>query len=203
MIWLILFTCLFDSWLVLYGEFRCLFTTGNEGFDYKTAVLANIELLFIVQARTKHKMTGGAERVVPINSTPASVPRLKHTSWYMSDHYICLQYLLFLSLIFRLCWLWRNRELVWDIVRGKFAKQLFSVFFLPNEAISYVHGGQSICSVLVNMQHRLQRLDLEGWVVSSSFPVCQLLLSMAQNHCHFQVVLSFGLFLRLHQALCH
>jgi len=55
--------------------------------------------------------------VAPINSPPASVPRLKHTSWYISDHYICLQYLLFLSLIFRLCWLWRNRELVWYIHR--------------------------------------------------------------------------------------
>ena len=108
------------------------------------------------QARSKHRMTGGrwgAERVAPINSTPASVPRLKHTSWYMSDHCICLQYLLFLSLIFRLCWLWRNRELVWDIVCGKFAKQLLSVFFLPSEVISYVHKGQSICSVFVNMQH--------------------------------------------------
>ena len=73
-----------------------------------------------LQARSKHKMTGGAERVAHINSPPpASVPGLKHTSWYMSNHYICLQYLLFLSLIFRLCWLWRNRELVWDIFRGK------------------------------------------------------------------------------------
>ena len=71
----------------------------------------------------------------------------------MSDHYICLQHLLLLSLIFRLCWLWRNRELAWDIVRGKFAKQLLSVFFLPNEVISYVYKGQSICSVLVNTQH--------------------------------------------------
>ena len=98
---------------------------------------------------------GGAERVAQINSPlpSASVPRLKHTSLYMSDHYICLQYLLFLSIIFRLCWLWRNRELVWDIVRGKFAKQLLSVFFLPNEVISYVYKDQSICSVLVNMQH--------------------------------------------------
>ena len=46
-------------------------------------------------------MTGGAEQVAHINSppppTPTSVSRLKHTSWYMSDHYICLQYLLFLS----------------------------------------------------------------------------------------------------------
>ena len=55
------------------------------------------------QARSKHKMTGGAERLAHINSPPASVPRLQHTSWYMSDHFICLQYLLFLSLIFRLC----------------------------------------------------------------------------------------------------
>ena len=54
---------------------------------------------------------------------------------------------LFLSLIFRLCWLWRNRELVWDIVHGKFAKQLLSVFFLPDEVISYVYKGQRICSV--------------------------------------------------------
>ena len=98
------------------------------------------------QARSKHKMTGGAERVA-INSLPASVPRLQHTSWYMSDHFICLQYLLFLSLIFRLCWLWRNRELVWDIVRGKFAKQLLSgcsliriVSSTTPGSVSLVHG---------------------------------------------------------------
>ena len=47
----------------------------------------------------------------------------------------------------------KYRQLVWDILRGKFAKQLLSVFFLPNEVISYVYKGQSICSVLVNMQH--------------------------------------------------
>ena len=99
-------------------------------------------------------MAGGAERVAHINSPPpAPVPRLKYRSWYMSHSYICLQCLLFLSLIFRLCWLWGNRELVWDIVRRKFAKHLLSVFFLPNEVISYVYKGQSICSVLVNMQH--------------------------------------------------
>ena len=39
------------------------------------------------------------------------------------------------------------------MVRGKFAKQLLSVFFLPNEVINYVYKGESICSVLVNMQH--------------------------------------------------
>ena len=43
-----------------------------------------------------------------------------------------------MSLIFR------NRELVWDIVRGKFAKQLLSVFLLTNEVISYVHKGERI-----------------------------------------------------------
>jgi len=37
--------------------------------------------------------------------------------------------------------------------------------------------------------------------MSLSFPVCQLLLWMAPNHFHFRVVLWFGLFLRLHQAL--
>ena len=79
--------------------------------------------IYYSQARSKHKMTGGAERVAHMNP-PTSVPRLKHTSWYMSNHYIRLQYLLFLSLIFRLCWLWRNRELVWDIVHRKLAKQL-------------------------------------------------------------------------------
>ena len=105
----------------------------------------------IQQARSKHKITGGAEWVAHINSPPplpASVPRLKHTSWYMlSDHYICLQYLLFLSLIFRLCWLWRNRELVWDIVRGKFDKQLFPgcsliriVSSTTPGSVSLVHG---------------------------------------------------------------
>ena len=37
---------------------------------------------------------------------------------------------------------------------------------------------------------RLQRLDLEDWFVSLSFPVCQLLLWMTPNHFHFRVVLS-------------
>ena len=39
------------------------------------------------------------------------------------------------------------------MVRGKFAKQLLLVFFLPNEVISYVYKGDTICSALVNMQH--------------------------------------------------
>ena len=49
------------------------------------------------QARSKQKMTGGAERVAHISSPPppTSVPRLNHTSWYMSYHYSCVQYLLF------------------------------------------------------------------------------------------------------------
>ena len=45
------------------------------------------------------------------------------------------------------------RELAWDIARGKFAKQWLSAFFLSNEVISYVYKGESVCSVLVNMQH--------------------------------------------------
>ena len=48
---------------------------------------------------------------------------------------------------------------------------------------------------------RLQRLDLEGWVVSLSYPVCPLSLWMAPNRCHFRIVLWFGLFLRLHQTV--
>ena len=68
----------------------------------------------------------------------------------MSDHYICLQYLSFLSQIFRLCWLWRNRELVRDIVRRKFSKQLLPVFFLPNEVISYVYRGRRFDSCFWN-----------------------------------------------------
>ena len=54
----------------------------------------------------------------------------------MSDHYICLQYLLFLSLIFRLCWLWRNRELVWDIVRGNLANNCFRFSFSPTKSLA-------------------------------------------------------------------
>ena len=65
----------------------------------------------MIQARSKHKMTGGGGggggggglSEWPTLTSPSSLPPLKHTSWYMSDHYICLQYLLFLSLIFRLC----------------------------------------------------------------------------------------------------
>ena len=76
-----------------------------ELFHQKTAFQneCHAEELHIRQARSKDKMTGGAKRVARINSLPpASVPRLKRTSWYISYHYICLQYLLFLSLIFRL-----------------------------------------------------------------------------------------------------
>ena len=54
----------------------------------------------------------------------------------MSHSYICLQWLLFLSLIFRLCWLWGNREFVWDIVRRKFDKHLLSVFFSPTKSLA-------------------------------------------------------------------
>ena len=46
------------------------------------------------QARNKQKMTGGgggwANSTLIPPSPPASVPRLKHTSWYMSDHYSIL-----------------------------------------------------------------------------------------------------------------
>ena len=91
---------------------------------------------------------GWAKRVTHINSpTPRFGPFVKA---YFLVHVRSLHLStipLFLSLIFRLCWLWRNRELVWDIVHGKFAKQLLSVFFLPDEVISYVYKGQKICSV--------------------------------------------------------
>ena len=98
------------------------------------------------------------------------VANSKHTSWYMSDHYICLQYLLFLSLIFLLCWLWRNRELVWDIVRGKFAKQLLSVFFLPNEVISYVYKWRVRASVLSLWTCNIMRwFSLESPVVERKY----------------------------------
>ena len=80
-----------------------------------------------MQTRNRHKMTGeggGASEwstLFLLSPPPTSVLRLKRTSWYMSDHYICQQYLWFLSLIFHLCWLWRNRELVWEIVCFRFS----------------------------------------------------------------------------------
>ena len=122
-------------------------------FSYLTHWLMTDWLIWLRPVASTKWLGGLSEWPTLTPPPPRFGPSLKHTSWHMSDHYICLQFLLFLSLIFRLCWLWRNRELVWDIVRGKFAKQLLSVFFLPNEVISYVYKGQSICSVLVNMQH--------------------------------------------------
>ena len=141
-------------------------------------------------------MTGGLSKWPTLTPPPASVPRLKHSSWYISDH-ICLRYLLFLPLILRLRWLWRNRELVWDIGRGKFAKQLLSVPpFPPNEVNCYLHKGRSTCcgtswgeispkhavwndSFVDSYSRRsltcmdylmhLKRLDLKGWVVSCRF----------------------------------
>ena len=74
---------------------------------------------------------------------PASVPRFKHTSCYMSGHYICLQYLLLLSLI-------------------------------------------SVCVDFREME------NLFGISLAENLP----------KNC-FRVVLWLGLFLRLHQALCH
>ena len=122
-------------------------------FSYLTHWLMTNWLIWLRPVASIKWLGGLSEGPTLTPPSPRFRPSLKHTPWYMSGHYICLQYLLFLSLIFRLCWLWRNRELVWDIVRGKFAKQLLSVFFLPNEVISYVYKGQSICSVLLNMQH--------------------------------------------------
>ena len=59
------------------------------------------------QARSKKKMTGGgggalSEKPTLIPPSPGLPPSsfrslagLKHTTWYMSDHYSCVQYLLF------------------------------------------------------------------------------------------------------------
>ena len=131
----------------------------------------------MIQARSKHKMTGGGGGLSewPTLTSPSSLPPLKHTSWYMSDHYICLQYLLFLSLIFRLCWLWRNRELVWDIIHGKFAKQLLSVFFLPNVVISYICKGQSI-TLFCPCEHATS-WGRSGGIVIGAFRSIQLFLA--------------------------
>ena len=85
-----LFSRLDDEKLELRTEHRVLCDEGNfmlnhEWLNISTSLRNDNDL----QARSKHKMTGGAERVAHINSPPpASVPRLKHTSWYMSDHYI-------------------------------------------------------------------------------------------------------------------
>ena len=48
---------------------------------------------------------------------------------------------------------------------------------------------------------RLQRLDLEGRVVSLSFPVCQLLLWMAPNHFHFGLLFDSDCFF-VYTRLC-
>ena len=93
-------------------------------------------------------MTGGADRVAHINSPPpsASVPRFKHTSWYMSDHSICLQYLLLLSLI-SVCVDFDEIENLFGI---SFAENLpkncfrvvlwFGLFLRVHQAVSLVHG---------------------------------------------------------------
>ena len=67
---------------------------------------------------------------------PASVPRLKHTSWYMSDHYICLQYLLFLSLIFRLCWLCEIENLFGISFAENLPNNCFRFSFSPTKSLA-------------------------------------------------------------------
>ena len=52
----------------------------------------------------------------------------------------------------------------------------------------FILTSEGLCNFSAGMDYliRLQRLDLEGWVVS--FPVCQQLLCMAPNHFHFRIV---------------
>ena len=126
-----------------------------------------------LQAHSKHKMTGGWGRASGPHYLPhpTQVHQLKHTSWYMSDHYICLEYLLFLSLIFRLWWLWRNRELVWVIVRQNICQTIsfaFLVISIRLQASEYLfHAcehvtswGSSVSCCLA--QIRLPRLKAEN-----------------------------------------
>ena len=115
-----------------------------------------------IQARSKRKMTrgGGDEQVAHINSPS---PPLRS-----SDHYSCVQYLLqVLSLIFRLCWLWRNRELAWNIVRRKFAKQLLSVFFLPKLLATSTRVRASVLSLWTC--NIIRWLSLESPVVERKY----------------------------------
>ena len=65
---------------------------------------------------------------------------------------------------------------------------------------------ESLWNFLAGLDYliRLQRLDLESWVVSLSFSVCQLMLWVAPNHFHFRVVLDSGCFFDyMHHPLCH
>ena len=56
----------------------------------------------------------------------------------------------------RTCLGYRSRKICQTIAVG---------FFLPNEVISYVYKRQSICSVLVNLQHHMRWFSLESPVV--------------------------------------
>ena len=76
-----------------------------EGEAVSSARVDPSYLRVTFQARSKHKMTGGTERVAHINSPSRFGPSVK--AYFLvhvrSLHLFCLQYLLFLSLIFRLC----------------------------------------------------------------------------------------------------
>ena len=79
---------------------------------------------------------GGSEWLTLIPPL-ASVLRLKRTSWHMSDHYICLQYLFFfLSLIFRLSWLWRKRELSGISFAENFPNNCFRFSLSPLKSLA-------------------------------------------------------------------
>ena len=89
-------------------------------------------------------MTGGAERVAHINLPPSFGPLVK--AYILVHHYICLQYILF-----SVCVDFDEIDKLFGIsFVENLANNCFG-FLSPNEVISYVYKGQSICSVLVNV----------------------------------------------------
>ena len=160
-------------------------------------------------------MTGGAERVAHINlppPSPASAPFLKHTFWYISNHYICLQYILF-----SVCVDFDEMDKLFGISFAEnLADNCFWFSFSPTKSLAT--STRVRASVLSLWTYNIMRwFSLESPVVErkgtiwyfnkdliwrAELPLCRFLF--ASYCCRWlQIIFISGLFLRLHQALCH
>ena len=144
--------------------------------------------------------------------SPASAPFLKHTFWYISNHYICLQYILF-----SVCVDFDEMDKLFGISFAEnLADNCFWFSFSPTKSL--VTSTRVRASVLSLWTYNIMRwFSLESpvverkwtiWYVNkdliwrAELPLCRFLF--ASYCCRWlQIIFISGLFLRLHQALCN
>ena len=84
----------------------------------------------------------------PHPHTPALVPRLPHTAWYMSDHCICLKYFLFLPLISVCIDFDEIKNLFWISFAENLPNNCFRFSFSPTKSLATsARAGASVLSL--------------------------------------------------------